>query len=284
MSKKGVSKISGNASPKVGEAATYTITEWYPSTPRNQRNGVNVTWELFKKRENGRFTTTNIKKTGVGTFTFGEVAHRHTYRIEAYLYESEGDGASTIVVNPQPAVIPRINKVELKYIDDTPGTTFSYTEKLVASAQTTNLAGEKLKFSLWEDDATGYGHNSRNLLIEHKEATVKIQGTATAEFMLTRALMQKAMQGETDPGELEFYVTVEYFSHNKHATNNVNVDNPLSTTSRPQPRPATNNQPAQNGTGNGNTPPRAQNSPAAEKPASQKEEKRHYGYSYRLVE
>lgn len=274
MSKKGVSRISGNASPKIGEATTYTITDWYPATPQNQRNLANVTWELFKKRENGRFTTTNIKKTGVGTFTFGEVAHRHTYRIEAYLYESEGDGASTIEVNPQPAAVPRINKVELKYIDDTPGTTFSYTEKLVASAETVNLGGQKLKFSLWEDDADIEGHNSRNLLIETKEATVNRQGTATAEFMLTRALMQKAMQGETDPGKLEFYVTVEYFSHNKHATNNVNVDNPLHTPPRPQPRPSTNNRPAQpTQNQNGNTPPRAQNSPAAEKPQSQKEEK-----------
>jgi len=274
MSKKGVSRITGNASPKVGEATTYTVADWYTSTPQNHRNPANVTWELFKKRENGRFTTTNIKKTGAGTFTFGEVAHRHTYRIEAYLYESEGEGASTIEINPQPAVIPRINKVELKYVDDTPGTTFSYTEKLIASAETTNLAGQKLKFSLWEDDATGDGHNSGNLLIETKEATVSRQGTATTEFMLTRALMQKAMQGETDPGKLEFYVTVEYFSHNKHATDNVNVDNPLHTQPRPQPRPQTNHrpsQPAQNP--NANIPPRAQNSPAAEKPQSQKEEK-----------
>ncbi|WP_228462891.1 glycosyl hydrolase 108 family protein [Chryseobacterium caseinilyticum] len=271
MSKKGVSKISGNASPKIGEATTYTITEWYPSTPQNQRNPANVTWELFKKRENGRFTTTNIKKMGAGTFTFGEVAHRHCYRIEAYLYESEGDGASTIEVNPQPTAIPRINKVALKYVDDTPGTTFSYTEKLIASAETTNLGGEKLKFSLWEDDADNEGHNSRNLLIESKEATVNREGTATAEFMLTRALMQKAMQGETDPRQLEFYVTVEYFSHRKHATDNIHINNPQGTPRRPQPRPATNNQPSQP-TPNGNTPPRAQNSPAAEKPQSQKEE------------
>lgn len=274
MSKKGVSKISGNPSPKIGEVATYAVTDWYPATPQAQRNVARVTWELFKKRENGRFTTTNIKKTGTGTFTFGEVAHRHTYRIEAYLYESEGDGASTIEINPQPTVIPRINKVELKYVDDTPGTTFSYTEKLVASAETVNLGGEKLKFSLWEDDAAGNGHNSRNLLIETKEATVNRQGTATAEFMLTRALMQKAMQGETDPGKLEFYVTVEYFSHNKHATNNVHVDNPLHTPPRPQPRPQTNNRPVHPAHNqNGNTPPRAQNSPAAEKPQSQMEEK-----------
>ncbi|AYN01626.1 peptidoglycan-binding domain-containing protein [Chryseobacterium sp. 3008163] len=279
MSKRGVSKISGNSSPKVGEATTYSITEWYPATPSAQRNASGVTWELFKKRTNGSFTTTNIKKTGSGTFTFGEVAQRNTYRLEAYLYEPEGSGPTCIEINPQPVAIPRINKVELQYVDDSPGTVFSYTEKMRARAQCVNLAGQKLKFSLWEDDAAGDGHNANNLLIETKEATVNSSGVAVAEFLLTRALMQKAMQGETDPQKLEFYVTVEYFSNRKHATDNVNVNNPLSVPpTKPQPRPqqpSNNSQPAQPSqpSPNSNVPPRAQGSPAAEKPQSQKEEK-----------
>jgi len=278
MSKRGVSKISGNSSPKVGEATTYTITDWYPATPQTQRNPASVTWELFKKRSNGSFTTTNIKKTGSGTFTFGEVAQRNTYRLEAYLYEPEGSGPTCIEINPQPVAIPRINKVELQYVDDSPGTVFSYTERMRARAQCVNLAGKKLKFSLWEDDAAGDGHNANNLLIETKEATVDSSGVAVAEFMLTRALMQKAMQGETDPKQLEFYVTVEYFSNRKHATDNVNVNNPLPVpTTRPQQRPqqpTANPAPAQPAQAPANNvPPRAANSPAAEKPQSQKEEK-----------
>lgn len=275
MSKRGVSKISGNSSPKVGEATTYTITDWCPATPQTKRNAAGVTWELFKKRTNGSFTTTNIKKIGSGTFTFGEVAQRNTYRLEAYLYEPEGSGPACIDINPQPVAIPRINKVELQYVDDSPGTVFSYTEKMRARAQCVNLAGQKLKFSLWEDDAAGDGHNANNLLIETKEATVDSSGIAVAEFMLTRALMQKALQGETDPKQLEFYVTVEYFSNRKHATDNVNVNNPLPVpTTRPQPRPqqsSNNSQPSQPSPNN--VPPRAQGSPAAEKPQSQKEEK-----------
>jgi len=272
MSKQGVSKISGNSSPKIGEATTYTVTDWYPATPQNRRNAENVTWELFKKRTDGRFTTTNIKKSGSGTFTFGEVAQRNTYRLEAYLYGPEGEGASTIEITPQPAAIPRINKVELQYVDDSPGTVFSYTEKMRARAQCVNLTGRKLKFSLWEDDAAGNGHNANNLLIESKEATVDRSGVATAEFMLTRALMQKAMQGETDPKQLEFYVTVEYFQNRSHATDNVAVNNPSHSPAArpPQPRPS---QPANNPPAPANVPPRAENSPAAEKGQSQKEEK-----------
>ncbi|MBW7676325.1 peptidoglycan DD-metalloendopeptidase family protein [Chryseobacterium chendengshani] len=278
MSKKGVSKITGNTSPKIGEATVYSVTDWYPATPQSQRSDAAVTWELFKKRSNGRFTSTNIKKTGTGTFTFGEVAQRNTYRLEAYLYEPEGNGPTTLEINPQPVAIPRINKVELQYVDDTPGTVFSYSEKLRARAQCVNLTGQKLKFSLWEDDAVGEGHNASNLLIETKESTVDRSGVATAEFMLTRALMQKAMRGETDPQKLEFYVTVEYFSDRKHATDNIHVNNPSHIpASTPQTRPQSGNTtppPAtQSPRPSSNVPPRAQGSPAESKPQSQKEEK-----------
>ena len=210
MSKKGVSKISGNPTPTIGEKTTYIVTDWYPTTPAGERNPAAVTWELFKKRSNGSFTSTNIKKKGDGSFTFGEVAAKNTYRLEAYLHEPEGSGPTTIDITPQPAGTPEITKVELRYADDTPGTVFSYTDKLIAKALCVNLTGKKLVFRLWEDDAAGNGHNASNLFVDSKEAIVDRTGTATAEFVLTKALMQKAAQGETDTQKLEFYVTVEY--------------------------------------------------------------------------
>lgn len=225
MSKRGVLKISGNTSPKVGEMTSYSIAEWYPGTPAEDQNPALVTWELFKKRSNGNFTTTNIRKRGDGSFTFGEVAYRNIYRLEAYLYNPEGQGSMTLDITPQPAGIPKINKVELHYADDSRGTVFSYNEKLVAKAHCVNLSGQKLLFTLWEDDAVGGGHNSNNLFVDSKEVLVDRTGVATAEFVLTKALMQKASQGETDPERLEFYVTVEYYRDRKHATNNINVYN-----------------------------------------------------------
>ncbi|WP_415326047.1 hypothetical protein [Chryseobacterium sp. MMS23-Vi53] len=269
MSKKGVSKISGNPSPKVGEKTLYTITEWYPGTPKEDQNPALVTWELFKKRPNGSFTTTNIRKTGDGSFTFGEVAAKNTYRLEAYLHEPEGDGATTIDITPQLAEVPKINKVELKYVDDSSGTVFSYNEKLVANAQCVNLSGEKLVFTLWEDDEKGDGHNAKNKFIDSKQAVVDKTGNAIAEFVLTKALMQKASQGEKDPKELEFYVTVEYYKNKKHATDNFELKNPEYKEPVAPPKstaPKAPTQPAK-------SPPKAQGSPAASKPASQKEEK-----------
>ena len=273
MSKKGVSKISGNPTPKVGEKSLYTVTEWYPSTPESERNPALVTWELFKKRSDGSFTSTNIKKKGDGSFTFGEVAVKNTYRLEAYLHEPEGKGPTTIDITPQSTEVPKINKVELYYADDSKGNVFSYTEKLVAKAQCVNLSSEKLVFTLWEDDEKGDGHNAKNQFIDSKQVTVDKTGTATAEFILTKALMQKASQGEKDPKELEFYVTVEYYKNKKHATDNVNIKNPDYKPPVQQPKPTTtppkNNTPASAP----KTPPKANGSPAASKPSSQKEEK-----------
>ncbi len=224
MSKQGVYKISGNTKPKVGEQVTYTIDEWYPATPITKRNPALVTWHLFKK-VNGKFVPTNIKKVGVSSFTFNTTAYKDTFRIEAYLHNPEGRAPMALEIQPQPNDVPKINKVELKYIDDTPGTVFSFTEKLVAEARCMNLEAEYLLFTLWEDDAGSSGHSNSNTPIDSKKEKVK-NGIARAEFMLTKALMRKAMQGETDPQQIEFYVTVEYYAHKKHATNNVNVSTP----------------------------------------------------------
>lgn len=239
MSKQGIYKISGNTKPKVGELVTYRIDEWYPATPREKRNPALVTWHLFKK-VNGKFVPTNIKKVGTSSFTFNTTAYKDTFRIEAYLHNPEGRAPMALEIQPQPSDIPRINKVELKYIDDTPGTVFSFTEKLVAEAKCMNLEAEYLLFTLWEDDARDAGHSTSNTPIDSKKEKVK-NGTARAEFMLTKALMRKAMEGESNPQQMEFYVTVEYYAHKKHATNNVNVrtpdGRPASGPPQPQPQP-----------------------------------------------
>jgi GH24 family phage-related lysozyme (muramidase) len=255
MSKKGVSAVSGNTSPLVGEKHSYHIAGWYPDTPVTEKDPSKVTWELFIKRSNGKFTTTNIKKKGTGDFTFGEKALGHTFRLEAYLYKPEGGG---LIITPRRDKIPRISKVELFYVDDSRGDTFSFMEKLRARAYTVNLFDEEVVFTLWEDDAKGGGHHKSNTPIATQKTKVDHKGIAVTEFLLSKALMQKAMQGEADPKQLEFYVTVEYYKNKKHATDNVEVNNPFPQT----PKPKTSSSLA-----------KAKGSPAEQKPKSKKEEK-----------
>lgn len=257
MPKKGVSAISGNISPVVGEKNTYHVSDWYPDTPSSERNLKSVIWELFRKRSNGKFTTTNVRKKGDSSFTFGEASLGYTYRLEAYLYAPEGRG---IIITPKPNKISQISKVELYYIDDTKGSSFSFMERLRAKAYCINMFNKEVVFTLWEDDAKGSGHNAGNTSIETQKAKIDKNGVAVAEFMLTKALMQKAMKGEVNTEKLEFYVTVEYYKHNKHATQNVEVENPYAQYYKPKPY-----QPP--------VIPKAKGSPAEQKPASQKEEK-----------
>ncbi|QYS89198.1 hypothetical protein [Flavobacterium davisii] len=253
--KKGISVISGVTSPTVGEKMTYHISEWYPNTPLSEREKANVTWELFKKRSDGRFTTTHVKKKGDSSFTFGESSAGETYRLEAYLYQPEGGG---LIITPKASRIPKICKVDLTYVDDSKGSVFSFTEKLRAKAHCVNMFNKEILFTLWEDDAKGSGHNASNKLIDTKKAKVDLYGNVVVDFMLTKALMKKAMQGETDIRELEFYVTVEYYKNKKHTTTNVDIQNPLPTENTPPSQPTGIK--------------KAKGSPAEEKPKSKKEE------------
>lgn len=262
--KQGVSMISGDASPTVGEKNTYNILHWYEETPLEDRNPAKVTWELFKKRRDGKFTTTNIKKTGISSFTFGEVASQHTYRLEAYLHKPEGGG---LIITPKSSKIPKIGKVELHYVDNKKGDTFSFYDTLRAKAHTTHLAGKEVIFTLWEDDAKDSGHDPKNLIVEAKTVRVSSDGLAIAEFQLTKALMKKAMKGEADAKELEFYITVEYYKGNIHDSENVNVKNPLYWTPGVVPPPLGTKKPERKAT------VKAKNSPAEQKPISKREEK-----------
>ncbi|AUX18823.1 hypothetical protein [Flavobacterium columnare] len=254
--KKGISAISGVTSPTVGEKYTYHISEWYPNTPISEREQAKVTWELFKKRSDGRFTTTHIKKKGDSSFTFGESSVGETYRLEGYLYQPEGGG---LIITPKASKIPKICKVDLNYVDDSKGSVFSFTEKLRAKAHCINMFNKEVLFTLWEDDAKGSGHNTTNQLIDTKKAKVDLYGDAEVDFMLTKALMKKAMEGETDIRELEFYVTVEYYKTKKHTTSNVEIKNPSPTENEKPSQPTAIK--------------KAKGSPAEHKPRSKKEEK-----------
>ena len=263
MSKKGVSLVSGNISPMIGEKYTYHIADWYPDTPTAERNPAKVTWELFRKRSNGQFTSTHIKKLGDGSFTFGETSLGNKYRLEGYLHKPEGGG---LIITPKQSKIPKISKVELLYVDDSKGSTFSFREKLRAKAYCVNMLNKDLVFTIWEDDAKNSGHNESNKPIDTKKSRVDENGLAVAEFILTKALMQKAIQGETDPKKLEFYVTVEYYRNKKHSSENIDVNNPFPQVPKQQTKATTSTKPADI--------PKAKGSPAEIKPISKKEEKR----------
>ncbi|AZB25491.1 M23 family metallopeptidase [Chryseobacterium bernardetii] len=232
MAKKGVLRITGNTAPKTGEKAFYKVTEWYPDTPANERNESLITWELFRKRENGKFTTTHIKKK-VGEFTFGKDAWQYTYRVEGYLDKPEGKEPMSIIVQPQknkqqaPQKEKDILGVKLTFQDGTPvNKKLSYRDRLWATAKCQGLEGEPIVFTLWEDDEKGDGHNKKNQsVVKSPPVLVDSQGYARWNFTLLNTYIAIANQREDDKKQHEYYVTAEYNGKIK-ASDNANADNP----------------------------------------------------------
>ncbi|PWN66519.1 peptidoglycan recognition protein family protein [Chryseobacterium oncorhynchi] len=233
MAKKGVLKITGNTSPKIGEKTIYKVTEWYPATPLNERKESLITWELFRKRDNGRFTTTTIKKKGIGEFTFGKDAWQFTYRVEGYLHNPERKEPMSIIVQPQkkdkntPPKEKNILEVKLTYQDGSSiNKALSYKDQLRAIAKCQGLEGEQITFSLWEDDEIGKGHNNKNQFItKSPPIQVDSKGNARWSFTLLNAFISIANKREDDKKKHEYYVTAEYSGKLK-ASDNVNAKNP----------------------------------------------------------
>ncbi|RRJ87373.1 DUF3380 domain-containing protein [Paenimyroides tangerinum] len=194
-----------------------------------------MTWELFRQRKDGSFTSTNIKKKGTGIFTFTNNAYENVYKIEGYLFSSEGKEPMSIIVKPQKA---EVSKQEVPKTKEVLGVTLShqdgskitkalsYMDQLRAVAKFKNMAGEKVTFSLWEDDTKGSGHNKENILIALSgPVQIDSKGNARWDFTLLSTYALFAMAREDDNKQHEYYVLVEYNGNSKASGNvNVNVD------------------------------------------------------------
>lgn len=258
MSKKGVYKIEGNTSPKIGEKTVFKVVEWYPATPLSDRVQSKVTWELFIK-ENGKFRPANLKKP-IGEFTFGTNADKFTYRVEGYLHSPEGKEPMSIIVqpqkneNPKPTAKKEILGVSLTYQDGSKITkTLNYQDKLRATAKCQALEGEHIVFCLWEDDEKNSGHNKKNQFIE-KSPIIQVdsKGYARWNFTLLKTFISLAQKREDEDKKHEYYVTAEYNGKILNNSGNVNVNNPeprikitpKSSSSGPKPKtPPTVNKP-----------------------------------------
>lgn len=259
---KGVKSITGNASPEVGEKNFYEVSSFYQGTVIKNEN--EIKWKLYTQQSSGNLRELRgPQKTGKKVpFSFPEKWLGKKLLIEAFVYNPEIKSPPGLIVTPKTAKIPRINKVELFYVDDKKGSVFSFMEKLRARAYCINMFLKELTFTLWEDDVKGGGHNTSNKPIDTLKARVDKNGVAVVEFPLSKAIMKKAMEGEVDVKQLEFYVTVEYYKNKKHTTENVDVNNPNPKTPIKTPKKT---EPKQL--------PKAKGSPAESKSKSKKEEK-----------
>ena len=102
----------------------------------------------------------------------------------------------------------------------------SYRDRLKATAKCEGMEGEKVVFTLWEDDTEKEGHNKNNQYItKSPPLEVNKYGKAIWIFPLSPTFISLANKREDDKKKHEYYVTAEY-NGKLNASNNVNANNP----------------------------------------------------------
>lgn len=94
-----------------------------------------------------------------------------------------------LIVIPKSSKEPKITKVVLFNKGARDVNKANYTDKLIARAYCVGMFNRTINFHLWEDDASGGGHNATiNKNNRHKKpypAKVNIDGIAEAEISLS---------------------------------------------------------------------------------------------------
>jgi predicted chitinase len=232
--------ILGNQNPEIGTPQQYSVFKVFEiptvQSPAFGNQQEVAHWEIHVlERGNWRKTDGNTKTGDTVSYTFNQ---KSLTRKGIKLVVTKGNDKGELILKTKPAKQPKINKIELLDINKHKVTKpLSYVDTLYAKAYCTDMEGETLFFTLWEDDAKGAGHNKIN---QHNKintfpvlAKVK-KGIAEAKFNMAQytmasmvANMQVAKGDKTEGKTHEYYVTAEYFGK-LDASNNVNLKNPAS--------------------------------------------------------
>lgn len=276
MAKKGVARIIGETSPKVGTKLTYHVAEWHSGTSQSERNPANVNWQLYKENSNGSFDKVNLLVKGEQGFTFKWSAINKKFKLVGYLYQPEM--STSIEIRPQAGErsISRISFLDVNGNKLTQTPKYGQTLKIVI--ETINMFAETLHVSLWERDTmsdSGHDPNDNTKLWGEKEYVVDFEsGKVIFDIMLSPVWAVQANKSLFEGGEHEFYLLVrgdgartkysvqqnledkEVLQQPSTGNSTPTSSQPSSTnnqppvSSRPQPRPQTPNNGSQPASGN----------------------------------
>ncbi|MDR3025138.1 hypothetical protein [Chryseobacterium sp.] len=252
--------IIGNSTLEIGKQNQYSIVSlgFNPisyNNPFSPQKPLLTEWTIYVlEAGNWRKTTENTKYGDTVSYTFTQ---KSLTRKGIKLKVIKGEDSGELIIKPKSAKNPKIIKIELLDINGKKVTKpLSYMDTLVAKAHCTDMEGQTLHFTLWEDDAQRPGHDSINeknkINIFPVPATVK-KGIAEAKFNMAQYAMasmianMQVAKGDKNEGKThEYYVTAEYFGK-LEASNNVNLKNPAynpdSGTSQKAPANAGNTNP-----------------------------------------
>jgi len=231
--------IIGDKNPEIGKETKYIISLVNFGGLSNNISVFNPIseipqWQIFVL-EHGKWrkTSENTKQGESVSYTFKQSS---ISREGIKIVVTKGNDKGELIIKTKRAGQPKILKVDLLDVNYNKVTKpLHYFDTLIAKAQCTDMEGEKLHFTLWEDDALKEGHNKINEINKINpipiSATVK-RGKAEARFNMafyTQASMIANMQlakGDKSEGKNhEYYVTADYYGK-LEASNNINIANP----------------------------------------------------------
>ncbi|ANF50589.1 hypothetical protein A0O34_08665 [Chryseobacterium glaciei] len=227
--------ITGNTNPEIGKEIHYSIFQHAPNftveNPLFLNSVEKAEWQvLILEHGKWRKTSENTKKGDNISYTFTQ---NSLWREGIKLVVTKGNDKGELIIKTRKAGQPKILKIDLLDVNYNKVTKpLHYFDILIARAQCTEMEGEKLHFTLWEDDALKSGHNKINEINRINPvpipATVK-RGKAEVKFNMafyTQASMIANMQlakGDKSEGKNhEYYVTADYYGK-LEASNNVNI-------------------------------------------------------------
>ncbi|WP_165851717.1 glycosyl hydrolase 108 family protein [Chryseobacterium pennipullorum] len=234
--------ITGSKRPIVGNAEAYSLSVFDNLLTSNSFSfpSPKVQWSIHVQDSKGwRIARGNIKEGNPVIYTFTNKSLKYkAIKIEAV----RGNDKGALYIHPKEAEEPRIISVELLdvYSRRLPkGKLLHYTDTVIAQANCVGMLGQKIAFTLWEDDAIGKGHDPVvNMMNKINQiplmGEVDDEGIARVVFRLSAYTMAvqianaRVAKGDQEEGQThEYYATAEVMAkYMLKASPNIPVANP----------------------------------------------------------
>ncbi|OCA77445.1 hypothetical protein BBI01_03040 [Chryseobacterium artocarpi] len=234
--------ITGNTKPIVGNTEMYLLSAFDNLMTSNALLSLSpkIQWNLHVQDKKGwRIAKGNTKEGEHITYKF---THKSLQYKSLKIVVTRGKDKGEFYIKPQEAEEPKITRVDILDINGQrlpKGKRLHYTETLIVKAHCVGMFGQKVSFTLWEDDAIGKGHDPVINMMNRINpmpliGEVDHQGIARVVFRLPSYTMAVQIanaglaKGDRSEGNThEYYVTAELVSkHILVASPNVNVVNP----------------------------------------------------------
>lgn len=237
MGKRGVSKIEGPSTIKLGEEVDYIISRVYRK--EDIAKGKYAQWILYveesgKWRELKRHPNLPPK---IGDTTTLVITNQNLVGkrllLEAYMYSPEKTAPPGIIIKVEKGGEKKIEDIQLLMVDEktpiTKNTEMKYGQSILVKVQSVNMQKEKVTIYLYEDDVQGKGHSVKNEknLVDQVEKTFDDNGLITHTFKLPIDFSKIAnayLDGEKDLHH-EYYIHVKSKGFSQTSAN-VKVLNP----------------------------------------------------------